>query len=103
MVPSPWPGLRRGSWVSNSSRKTLFHGLLLPKRVNRTWDIIRNRIACEISKHHMETQQLIFGKSAESDKFRGEQAGGKEGEENPGGSVLQGLWQEASLFHRSCL
>lgn len=46
----------------------------------------------------METQQHIFGKSAESRKFMGEQAGGKEGLEDLGGGLV-GLWQEASLFH----
>lgn len=35
----------------------------------------------------METQQHVFGKSAESRKFKGEQAGAKEGEENLEGSA----------------
>lgn len=54
MVFSFWLGFRRGSWVLNSFRKILFYGLFLLKRVNRIWDIIRNRIVCEISKYYME-------------------------------------------------
>lgn len=67
--------------------------LLEPEKFTRTWDVIRNWVICEISKQDMESQRHIFGKSAESRKFRREQAGGKEGSENlgewPGGSVPQ--------------
>lgn len=69
-------------------------GLLLePEKFTRTWGIIRNGVICEISKHDMESQPHILGKSAESREFRREQAGGKGGLENlgewPGGSVPQ--------------
>lgn len=65
-------------------------GLFWPRKVNRTCDIFRNWVICEISKH-VETQQHISGKSTENRKFRRDQFGGREGEENFGGSALEGL------------
>lgn len=86
-----WPGLNPGSWVPDSSRKTLFHGLLLQPGFTGPWGILGNGVTCEISKQDLESQQHIFGKSAAGRTFRREQARGRGGSENlgewPGGSM----------------
>ena len=46
------PGEGVGCQRVTPSRKALFHGLLWPSKVHRTWDIIKNWVVCEISKQH---------------------------------------------------
>lgn len=94
-LPHRWKEGFSRIWSVRQFPEDTSPGLLWPAKVDRTWDIIGNWVICEMSKHDRETRRHIFGKCAESRKFTGEQAGGKEGLKDlgewPGGSMARSI------------